>query len=341
MLTSLNVVRIAAVDCDCTRRSATRCAQARHRHALLGAVAEHRPAATGRRRGAGGAGGCGCAAPRGLRCGLRRRTSSLVMRPPRPVPATSAASTLLLGQSSCAPPASDHVAGGGACGFAGAAGRRPAAGGAAVAAVGRRRCRGDRAGSVSITAMTSLRGDRRAVALTISVSTPASGAGNSSTTLSVSMSIRFSSRATASPAFLCQVTSVASATDSDSCGNFDFNQHRHPVIRTGGPCPAQVSTAARMLAVLRRSASPDSVDAILDEPPSAARCAWQCSPTAGDAETDGRHRRAPASAPMSARRYARIRYQAPWFCGSSWHQTTSLAFGYFAISRLKSSCGNG
>ena len=30
---------------------------------------------------------------------------------------------------------------------------------------------------------------------------------------------------------------------------------------------------------------------------------------------------------MSARRYARSRYHAPWFCGSSWHQTTSFAFG--------------
>ena len=50
------------------------------------------------------------------------------------------------------------------------------------------------------------------------LTTPAAGAGTSSTTLSVSRSARFSSRATASPAFLCQVTSVASATDSGSCG---------------------------------------------------------------------------------------------------------------------------
>src|SRR5690606_19884447 len=49
-------------------------------------------------------------------------------------------------------------------------------------------------------------------------SKPATGAGNSSTTLSVSMSMRFSSRATASPAFLCHCSRVASATDSDSCG---------------------------------------------------------------------------------------------------------------------------
>ena len=47
----------------------------------------------------------------------------------------------------------------------------------------------------------------------------------SSTTLSVSMSIRFSSRLTASPSFLCQVTSVASETDSDSCGTLTSIRH--------------------------------------------------------------------------------------------------------------------
>ena len=50
--------------------------------------------------------------------------------------------------------------------------------------------------------------------------TPSAGAGSSSTTLSVSMSTRFSSRLTASPSFLCHESSVASATDSDSCGTF-------------------------------------------------------------------------------------------------------------------------
>src|SRR5215470_3059805 len=53
---------------------------------------------------------------------------------------------------------------------------------------------------------------------TIFDSTPSAGAGSSSTTLSVSMSIRFSSRLTASPSFLRQASRVASATDSDSCG---------------------------------------------------------------------------------------------------------------------------
>ena len=54
----------------------------------------------------------------------------------------------------------------------------------------------------------------------ILTSTPSAGAGSSSTTLSVSMSIRFSSRETRSPSFLCQSSSVASATDSDNCGTF-------------------------------------------------------------------------------------------------------------------------
>ena len=49
---------------------------------------------------------------------------------------------------------------------------------------------------------------------------PVAGAGTSRTTLSVSRSTRFSSLATASPAFLCQATNVASLTDSGSGGTF-------------------------------------------------------------------------------------------------------------------------
>ncbi len=52
----------------------------------------------------------------------------------------------------------------------------------------------------------------------MSLSVPDAGAGTSSTTLSVSRSTRFSSRMTDSPAFLYQLTSVASVTDSGSCG---------------------------------------------------------------------------------------------------------------------------
>ena len=74
--------------------------------------------------------------------------------------------------------------------------------------------------SVSMVAMTSLLVTVPPSALTILTSTPACGAGVSSTTLSVSMSTRFSSRLTYSPVFLCHDTSVASATDSESWGTF-------------------------------------------------------------------------------------------------------------------------
>src|SRR5690349_16826056 len=69
-----------------------------------------------------------------------------------------------------------------------------------------------------MTAMTSPLVTLSPCFLTILASTPSDGAGSSRTTLSVSTSIRFSSRFTASPAFLRQETRVASETDSDSCG---------------------------------------------------------------------------------------------------------------------------
>src|SRR5688572_2730640 len=74
--------------------------------------------------------------------------------------------------------------------------------------------------SVSIFAMTSPATTVPLSPLRMETSTPSAGAGSSSTTLSVSMSMRFSSRLTASPCFLCQASSVASATDSESCGTF-------------------------------------------------------------------------------------------------------------------------
>jgi hypothetical protein len=52
----------------------------------------------------------------------------------------------------------------------------------------------------------------------ISTNTPADGAGTSSTTLSVSTSMRISSALTASPIFFFHCNKVASATDSDNCG---------------------------------------------------------------------------------------------------------------------------
>ena len=54
--------------------------------------------------------------------------------------------------------------------------------------------------------------------LMIFATTPSLGATTSSTTLSVSMSTSSSSRLTASPSFLCQVATVPSATDSGNCG---------------------------------------------------------------------------------------------------------------------------
>src|SRR6266545_2388672 len=64
--------------------------------------------------------------------------------------------------------------------------------------------------SVSMVAMTSPALTVPPSDLTIFASTPSAGAGSSSTTLSVSMSIRFSSRLTASPTFLCHASKVAS-----------------------------------------------------------------------------------------------------------------------------------
>ena len=109
---------------------------------------------------------------------------------------------------------------------AAAARRRRGAAGAAAGAEPRRaasprpcrRCRSPRSlpapATVDAVALADLRRAR-----------PTRGAGSSSTTLSVSMSIRFSSRLTASPAFLCQLTSVASATDSGSCGTLTSIEH--------------------------------------------------------------------------------------------------------------------
>jgi len=74
--------------------------------------------------------------------------------------------------------------------------------------------------SVSMVAMISCATTVDPSALVIFTMTPSAGAGNSSTTLSVSTSTRFSSRLTASPSFLCHDSRVASDTDSDSCGTF-------------------------------------------------------------------------------------------------------------------------
>src|SRR5438094_146176 len=82
MLTSLNVVRMAAVDWDCTSRSATR-----WRRRDIGTRCSGRAPSAGDQGtvGEGGAFAAGAA-----RFSTAVRTSPLVTRPPRPVPVTSA-----------------------------------------------------------------------------------------------------------------------------------------------------------------------------------------------------------------------------------------------------------
>jgi len=210
MLTSLKVVRMAAMDCDCTRRSAMR---ARRRD--IGTRCSGRSASTASMLTAVGWVNAGfTATAAGATCvtGLAGATaapapsaSPLVIRPPRPVPSMEAGSipfsSMILRAAGMA-----FAAAGAAASTAGLATEAAASTVAAALA------------SVSICAIVSPLTTVAPSPLMILTMTPATGAGNSSTTLSVSMSIRFSSRATASPAFLCQLTSVASATDSESCG---------------------------------------------------------------------------------------------------------------------------
>src|SRR5439155_17984478 len=85
--------------------------------------------------------------------------------------------------------------------------------------------------SVSMTAMTSCAPTVAPSDLRISVTIPEAGAGNSSTILSVSTSTRFSSRLTASPAFLCQLTSVASVIDSGRTGTLTSMSISLPRLR--------------------------------------------------------------------------------------------------------------
>ena len=84
-----------------------------------------------------------------------------------------------------------------------------------------------------------------------SLSTPLAGAGTSSTTLSVSRSTRFSSRLTASPGCLRHATSVASATDSGSCGTRTSTAHGLLPAAAGGAqaCGGARAVLFRVLAV--------------------------------------------------------------------------------------------
>src|SRR6266436_6908194 len=216
MFTSLNVVRMAAVDCDCTRRSATR-----WRKRDIGTRCSGRPLSSAVSIGAFTSGSAGRAAAAGTggaatwaaggACSADN-TSPLVMRPSRPVPTTCEA----------ARPASASrlaAAGIGAAAFAAAAcAKAPAAKapGAAASAAGLPAAALAEAGS--IIAITSPATTVLPSGLTICASVPAAGAGTSRTTLSVSTSINTSSSSTRSPAFFFHCSSVASETDSDSCG---------------------------------------------------------------------------------------------------------------------------
>src|SRR6266446_5072427 len=209
ILTSLNVVRMAAVDCDCTRRSAMRA-----RKRLIGTRCSGRfPRMCSTLTGVGGWGKDGFTAAGASVAGglVAPSTSPFVTRPPRPLPATAAVSMPFSSASFRA----DGMAGAElGAGFAAGAGAGAAfacactAAGAAALAFP----------SVSRVAMTSPAFTVLPSPLMMLASTPSAGAGSSSTTLSVSMSIRFSSRLTASPTFLCHASKVASATDSESCG---------------------------------------------------------------------------------------------------------------------------
>src|SRR6266571_2487387 len=207
MLTSLNVVRMAAVDCDCTKRSAMRA-----RKRLIGTRCSGRfPRICTTLTGALGRGKEGFAAAGASVAGglVAPSTSPFVTRPPRPLPAMAAVSMPFSSASFRAVGmAGAALADGFAAGTgAGAAFTCIAAGAAALAFP-----------SVSRVAMTSSAFTVLPSPLMMLASTPSAGAGSSRTTLSVSMSIKFSSRLTASPTFLCHASKVASATDSESCG---------------------------------------------------------------------------------------------------------------------------
>ena len=137
-------------------------------------------------------------------------TSPLVTRPSLPVPGTEPDAMLLsainLAADGMGTPAMELPV---AATDAAAAGALATAAGAATAPT---------LPSVSILAITWSDTTVPPSATVNSISTPAEGAGTSRTTLSVSISIRVSSMAMASPTFFFHCNMVASATDSDNWG---------------------------------------------------------------------------------------------------------------------------
>src|ERR1700754_1268783 len=194
--TSLNEVSIAIEFFDCIRRSAMR--------VRMRVIATR---SSGRLPGVGLAAGAAAAAGAALPPLPALTRSSLVTRPSRPVPATfdgsmfsSTATRRPAGESSSTPAGAAGASALAAFGASAAAGAAAGAGAAAAAAPS------------SITAITWLLVTVEPSSNLISFSTPSTGEGTSSTTLSVSRSSRFSSRLTASPAFLCQVAMSAAET---------------------------------------------------------------------------------------------------------------------------------
>ena len=141
--------------------------------------------------------------------------SPLVTRPSLPVPATEPGamppSAISLAAAGMATPALDCDAAA-AAGAAATGAAATAAGAAAAGAVA------PATAAVSIRAISCSAATVAPSPCKISTSTPLEGAGHSSTTLSVSISIRVSSAVTASPTFFFHCSRVASATDSESCG---------------------------------------------------------------------------------------------------------------------------
>jgi hypothetical protein len=226
--------------------------QAGHRHALLGTVGTlHR-----------GGGGGSADEPRGRsslgraaeHLGWAATASSLVTRPPRP-DRRRRRRRCPSRRGSCARPgwrpptaASGRRSGGGAAAGSGRSGRRL-------------RHRAALA-SVSIRAISSPETTVSPPCLMIFDQHAVGRRRGSSTTLSVSMSIRFSSRETASPSFLCQVTSVAFGDGLGQLRNFDFDHHVLSWI---------LFSAANCGGVL------DLAETRFRSAPFVARCAWRSS----------------------------------------------------------------
>ncbi len=197
-----------------------------------------------------------------------------------------------------------------------------AAAGTAAAAIDE-----DALASVSIFAITSPATTVPFSPFRMLTSTPSAGLGSSSTTLSVSMSIRFSSRFTASPCFLCQASSVASETDSESCGTFTSIN-----IRTSPPGGAL--HGEHQVVADRREAPPPPV-------PSAARCAATGSPRRATPKTCAWRRRAPGPGACGAAGSAGCGARRPGCLAPPGTRTLPWRWRSGRSVAWNSSCGNG